>query len=656
MGDDSRRSTPVSAVHILLPVWGYKYIQQMLEFCIPSLLASGNIPAVASIVETKFVLLTRAADASLISDHPSWIELSKVCEVEIRPIDDLITRDNHTAVITLAFHRAIREAGPARNDICFVLMNSDFLVANNAIKNVVDKINHGSSAILAGNFQIIAEEAAPILRTRVDRRARSLELSSRELLSFAYSHLHPATVANIVNLGVGHNSSANRLFWRVNADTLLGRFFLIHVVAIRPENIDEAPLSSYDYSFIPEMCPSGNIHHVQDSDEYVVVEMQPISHEASHLRPGPLTAESLAASLAEWTTAQHRANSSKPIYFHAKDVPPAGGISGQADRFIAETMDSLKTPPISYKNHPYWQGSIVAHQERTGEAMTRRKWASLFPPSLSRHKRIFGAPPEVSILHPIWLKYSVISQYLRNRKNARGLFVCHDPVVFHQWLSGQEEIFSFQAETLTSLTRNQYLPLVGSFDFAILFLCGPTFRLGRSAIARIAPTLVKNGKLFVFIDGSAEVAALTTLLDIRLKVSAVHYQADSAALRRLRTLIDRLMDQRRNPFYLLFGIVPAVVAVAVLNFLLSRRAGKPGNTAPTGATIELSRSDLDDDVALPYDLDGLVKNINPGMDGAAALVVAASHCLPADGEVKAVRNLIEASELVSKCLIDRGGA
>jgi hypothetical protein len=652
-GDDSRRSTPITAVHILLPVWGYKYIKQMLEFCIPTLLASGNIPSVAKTIRTKFVLLTREKDSMLVKDHPSWVELSRVCETEIRSIDDLVTRDNHTAVITLAFHRAIVEAGSGRNDICFVFMNSDFLVANNALKNVVDRIASGSSGVLAGNFQVAAEETAPLLRSRVDNRTRSLEMSPRDLLAFGFLHLHPATVANVVNLGIAHNASSNRLFWRVDANTLLGRFFLIHVVAVRPERLDEAPLSSYDYSFIPEMCPSGNVHLVQDSDEYVVIEMQPTGHEASEIRRGSLSSHHLAHSLSQWATVQHRANASKTIYFHSKEIPPAGEVAAQAERFVGKVMAELTTPPISYENHPYWRGSIVAHEERIGQPMTKEKWAVLInrsPSSIRRLiKRVFGAAPQVSIFHPAWQKYAVIIPHLRARGQARGLFVCHDPFEFSDWLLDQEEMKSFQIETLASLTRSQYLPLVGSIDFAFLYLSDATFRLGRSTIARIAPTLAPNGKLLVLVDGVAGVSALSSVLDIRLTLAGVHYRFGGRIMRGFYSLSIRLARRISNSFVLMVAAIPSAACIAVLNWLPVRKARSSPRSVATSVTLEMLRVG-DEIIALPDDLDGPAKEHSASIDAAAALLAADEG-----KEVRRVNNLIQAGEIISHIVIDRGG-
>ena len=39
--------SPPTAIKVLMPVWGLRYVRQFLEFCLPTLLAPGNIPALA---------------------------------------------------------------------------------------------------------------------------------------------------------------------------------------------------------------------------------------------------------------------------------------------------------------------------------------------------------------------------------------------------------------------------------------------------------------------------------------------------------------------------------------------------------------------------------------------------------------------------------
>jgi hypothetical protein len=118
------RSRP-RAICVLLPVWGDEYITKFLEQSLPTLLAPGNVPALAKALPTRFVFLSRARDETTIRDHPAYQRLQQVCDVEILPIDDLITRDNHSTTVTLAYARAVRQVGAAMLDTCFFFLVSE---------------------------------------------------------------------------------------------------------------------------------------------------------------------------------------------------------------------------------------------------------------------------------------------------------------------------------------------------------------------------------------------------------------------------------------------------------------------------------------------------------------------------------------------------
>src|ERR1700720_948566 len=311
----------IKQITLLMPVWGYQFIGRFLEFCLPTLLAPNNIPAIAQELPCRFVLLSSVADEPIIRSHPAWQKLERHCAREIQSIDDLITQGNHTATITLAFERALRQSGDAIRDTCLIFLMSDYLVADGSLKTVLRRIESGAGAVLAGNFQIIAEDAAPLLRQRIDLESHEIVLPPRDLVRWSLAHLHPATVANIVNFGLTHNAHINRLFWRVDENCLIGRFYLMHPIAIHPEVTDFVVGSSWDYSFVPELCPSGNIAALTDSDDYLVVELQRRDYEWENLRPGPVVAAELAQSLAEWTTDYHRRNVAETVIFHAADRP-----------------------------------------------------------------------------------------------------------------------------------------------------------------------------------------------------------------------------------------------------------------------------------------------------------------------------------------------
>ena len=155
---DSNRGGP-KAIQLLVPVWGTPFISQFLRVSLPTLLAPGNLPALAKSLPCKLVFLTSSDDAADLRDHAAVHYLRSVCDVEIRTIDDLITGDNYSTTITLAYARAVRAAGDAMLDTCFFFMISDYIMADGSLANVLAKMKAGYSGVVAGNFQVVEESA-----------------------------------------------------------------------------------------------------------------------------------------------------------------------------------------------------------------------------------------------------------------------------------------------------------------------------------------------------------------------------------------------------------------------------------------------------------------------------------------------------------------
>ena len=508
----------IKQITLLMPVWGYQFIGRFLEFCLPTLLAPNNIPAIAREKPCRFVLLSSVADEPIIRSHPAWQKLERHCACEIRAIDDLITQGNHTATITLAFERVLRQFGDAMRDTCFIFLMSDYLVADGSLKTALRKIETGAGAVLAGNFQIIAEDATPLLRRRLDLRSHEIVLPPRELVQWSLAHLHPATAANIVNFGLTHNAHTNRLFWRVDENCLIGRFYLMHPIAIHPEVSDFVVGSSWDYSFVPELCPSGNIAALTDSDDYLVVELQRRDYEWENLQPGPVVAAKLARSLAEWTTDYHRRNVAQTVVFHANDRPAdLAQFITRSDAFVETVRQLLATPALSHLRHPYWVGSIAVNRHRSHRPLGKADWSFLLnenadqPPSSLRRLRakLFGSPPTVTQLHPLWPDYSLPLKALNDilSSNGRVLLVAHGTEPFAPWIVGTAgDIVALNSDHLLQLTHVQYQELAGRFD-ACLLLCGKAMLDQADVLVEnIGPLLKAKGRLIL----SAASGLLTT--------------------------------------------------------------------------------------------------------------------------------------------------
>ena len=513
--DGRLRRSPPTAAKLVLPVWGYRYVRQFLEVSLPTLLAPGNIPALAEALDCEFIILTSVDDQSQIVEHPAFVRLSKVCRTSIRLIDHLITDGNHSTTITIAYTEAIRSVGAAMVDTCFFFLVSDYIVADGSLANALARMRRGASAVIVGNFQVDGDEAEPGLREALRAAGAALALTPRQLIRWALDHLHPATIANTVNIPLTHNSHTNRLFWRVDGATVLGRFYLMHMLCVRPELVEFTIGASCDYSFIPEMCPSGDVEAITDSDECLIVEMQPRGHESAFLRPGPHDIKALAKSLAEWTTATHRDNARRSIVFHADDIPSAiADNTVKADAFIEEIARAITVAPQPHRDHPYWRGAMAAFLDATGRRLTIEESRYALTASVDggwfnewvmwRAKNaVLGRPPRVFPWHPAWVDFRAVLQELEpffEDRNKRLLMLSNAPTPFTVALSDSgERVRRLRCSPFLKSPPERYQPLAGYFDICLIELAEDEMRQGAHIVDRVVPLMKPDGVIIVSI-------------------------------------------------------------------------------------------------------------------------------------------------------------
>src|ERR1700736_2963360 len=135
---------PPNNIQMLLPVWGERYTRDFLDFCLPSLLAPGNIPALSRLAPCTLVLLTPARNALIVKQSPLSDLLLRYCEVRIEPIDDLVSESSWT-VLTLAYAVAIRQSGEQALDTCFIPLVADYVLSDGSLLKVVEHIFGGAS-------------------------------------------------------------------------------------------------------------------------------------------------------------------------------------------------------------------------------------------------------------------------------------------------------------------------------------------------------------------------------------------------------------------------------------------------------------------------------------------------------------------------------
>lgn len=397
---------------ILLGVWGKKYIESFFAISLPSLLAPGNLPALSEEFDITFVFLTKQCDVECYTTIPAMANLKRYCQIEYLPIDDLIVHSNYSTTLTLAYDRAIKAQGGQMLETYFIFLTSDYIMADGSMRGLVKYINEGYSGICAGNYQVIEEDVKDLLLEKVDKAEHVLSIKPREMVKLSLPYLHPVTFASFLDQELVRNYSANRFFVRYGSDHIAGQYYLLHMLCIKPERVTYKLGSSCDYSFIPSMCPSGNVAIIDDSDDYLVVEVQPEKHELNFVSRGLYNPHKLAKALSEWTTKTHRKNAETTIHFHASDLSDEDKQKSQAllSSKLEKTNKLLaKYAPKLQDNHPYWKSAMRAFKYQQQQVSGKKDYEFLNLHVYNAYTlprriftKLFGQYPSVLPWHYRW--------------------------------------------------------------------------------------------------------------------------------------------------------------------------------------------------------------------------------------------------------------
>ena len=222
---------------------------------------------------------------------------------------------------------------------------------------------------------------------------------------------------------------------------MLGRYHLIFMLAISPEQPLRMVNFYCDYGFVPEMVPSGQFHVIGDSDDYFMLELAPGAQESELIYCGRRTMREMAQSLSFWTTKEQRAFATKDTVFHARDLPPNMlKVRAEADNFVMHLQQMMQPEAVSHVDHYYWTSGLTSwmmmRQAMQSEQAvpsfdchnrsSRRPFRDAFFGLLNLARRFRGIPPLVALWHHLWVDGMLALDWARRVKAGQRKMVIGD--------------------------------------------------------------------------------------------------------------------------------------------------------------------------------------------------------------------------------------
>ncbi len=326
LDSDPAAASPLRFV-LSTPVWGPNHIGLYLSVGLPSLLAPGNLPALARRTRSRYLIHTRPQDIAEIEASPVCRRLDGIMPVEIKAIAAPITVPHRT--MSDCHIETMSEADGS--GAAAVFLPPDCVWSDGSLDRLVSIAENGKSVVHMSGIRLDRDSVVPHLLEHATDGGRQLPIGARRLVALGLDHLHPIAYSHFWKEHPGDLMPAN-LMWTVPGEGLLLRCFHLHPLMVKSQVPFATFSSTIDDDLAPRACPDpGGDYVVADSDELLAFELSGRDRVVGTICPkGSLYG---VASWAEaGTNARHRILINTPIRVHS------GPISKQLwDRRIAES-------------------------------------------------------------------------------------------------------------------------------------------------------------------------------------------------------------------------------------------------------------------------------------------------------------------------------
>lgn len=362
---------------MITPIWGAYYIDRWLDLCFAALRSEGNIPYMIEHCDFELAIVTMTADIEAMQASPKFNKIMAGIRIRFVPMDEFFPRQgtiSYGVPLTLAYAKAILDLGDAAIGTYVILMNADLLLASGSLKSMVAHMRAGDDIITGSSIRVIDGRPRTVLEAQIDRETGILSMGPRAMMRLANEHLHSTVAGRVLNDDCPVDSTYyHQIYWRVSDDCLAMRAFLLHPLCFRIRRMVHTVFTPVDYGFIAEFCPDGRYSVLDDTDDYLMIELQERDSEAHWLRPAPnyvslehkLTrlGREIEAHAASWTTAEHRRAAAHTLYYHAGDLPRT--LKARVRRFDAfiDGILAAMPPAVSHVGHFQWLPAVRVYRE-----------------------------------------------------------------------------------------------------------------------------------------------------------------------------------------------------------------------------------------------------------------------------------------------------
>jgi hypothetical protein len=277
----TQRKTEAKAglkLYLAITFWGEEYRKYFVDFCLPSLLAPGNIPAITDKATARLLIATTHMDWRALQHEPAFAEVRKHITVEHVAFDVPAFSDPHGKMLAMSQGHKLLTRRMFEDRAQGVIVFPDMIAATGFLARLEELWRQGAAAVMFMNVRFANETLIRELEQReLLRRGAPLALSNRELVHLTIRHMHSEMARSGFENQFRDDECAS-FFWEVGR----GNDLLFHCGTWIPLLIDYGRLAAHDDSTFDQWTLDGDyagrnfsdlkeLYVVRDSDDLLLI-------------------------------------------------------------------------------------------------------------------------------------------------------------------------------------------------------------------------------------------------------------------------------------------------------------------------------------------------------------------------------------------------
>jgi hypothetical protein len=362
--------------YLAITFWGEEYRRYFLDFCLASLMAPKNIPAIKNKLDARFLIATTQADWDAMQSEPIFMAANEHIRFEHLPhaVPDKTTNANKMKVMSEG-HKLLAQrmfADRAHG----IFLYPDIVIADGAVMRIEELAREGYKVVLCIMVRFSSEALIAALRADgVAERGRPIVIDALTLARMSLEHLHSETIRLEFESEITDQGACS-FFWVVNP----GRDVLFQCTNWAPILIDYSSLHHHDDSTFDEWTLDGDYvaKNFAKADDYYVVRdtselfIGSFNDEAKVSSPrtkfwlyrfGPLRRALKAARARENMDAQHVLDEAKREFFRIP-IRVRGGNATESEWTLAERQGAKLVKDVLEPNLVLRSMSLAIGQMR----------------------------------------------------------------------------------------------------------------------------------------------------------------------------------------------------------------------------------------------------------------------------------------------------